>query len=130
MSAFKGLWIDAALLTDPRFTRNEMLVYAYMLSLGENFHASDLHMARVLGLSHGCIRNTVARLRSMGLVKGVKMTRKPVAYTKPMSLSSDMPCHQAVTIDIRGEISRDIRKDVTIRLHDGFPLEADSDASE
>jgi predicted DNA-binding transcriptional regulator len=130
MSAFKGIWIDAALLVDRRLTRNEMIVYAYMLSLGARFHASDLHMAKVLGLSHGSIRNIVAKLRKLGMVAGENMKRKPVAYTPPMSLGSDTGCHHPVTIDIRGEISREIREGVTNQLHSVCSLEEDSGLEE
>lgn len=80
--SFRGLWIDAELLTDPRFSRNEMLLLAYMLSL-PTFHASDEHMARTLGLSHGSIRNLLTSLRQKGCISGHGPTRKPIKPAKP-----------------------------------------------
>ena len=77
---YTGLWIDRHVLNDQRFNGHEMIVYAYMMSFGPKFAASDAHMAKRLGISPKTIRNTMARLRAKGFVTGQWFNRKPVPY--------------------------------------------------
>jgi hypothetical protein len=125
MSAFKGVWIDASLLTDPRLSHTERIVYAYMIGL-PRFHASDAHMAKVLGMSPKTVAHAIVALRKHGLVAGRGNTRQPVRTSR----NQEVGLPENGNIDIRGDI-REIREDYP-KSGSEFtdPLEADSDGLE
>lgn len=77
---YTGLWIDKHILADKRFNGREMLVYAYMMSFGARFMASDRHIAMRLGMTLKTVRNTMSMLRKKGFIEGQFHSRKPIPY--------------------------------------------------
>jgi len=126
MSAFKGVWIEAAVFQRNDLTDGEKLLWGYMNSF-KRFHASDAHIAAVMGKSVGTIKNTMSRLRTKGYVTGHNKTRQPCLPQTSLlsdpkrSQNNDFKGHNFVTIEQRENKVREQSKEVTkIRVEPGL----------
>jgi hypothetical protein len=125
MSAFKGVWIEAAVFQRNDLTDGEKLLWGYMNSF-KHFHASDAHIAAVMGKTVGTIKNTMSRLRTKGYVTGHNKTRQPCLPQTSLlndpkrSQNNDFKGHNFVTIEQREKKEREQSKEVTkIRVEPG-----------
>ena len=67
---FKGIWVDASLISDTRLTLSEKLLLAFTRSFKKRCYAGDAHIAKRLGISPKTVANCLTSLRKRGIIKG------------------------------------------------------------
>ena len=87
MSAFKGVWIPAALMQRTDLTLQERVILGYCASFSGPCIASNAHIAKNTGIPEKTVRNSLTSLRAKGVLSGRKFPTADFYTLSPIGTS-------------------------------------------